>query len=127
MGYKSSGDRNKEISVEEYVNKIKSDLNDILMIWKNLRHEKTNFISFKDNDKGQVMHSESDKIEIMINDEADRVIEELFESILNKYQNDLEKSMKGNEFVFNYAHLLYYECHKINPNCDRSNGDSPTG
>ena len=73
------------------------------------------------------MHSESDKIEIMINDEVDRVIEEVFESILNKYQNDLEKSMKGNEFVFNYAHLLYYECRKMNPNCDRSNGDSPTG
>ena len=24
--------------------------------------------------------------------------------------------MKGSEFVFNYVHLLYYKCHKINPN-----------
>ena len=41
MGCKSSGYRNKEISVEEYVNKIKPDLNDILNdlkkseTWKN--------------------------------------------------------------------------------------------
>ena len=73
------------------------------------------------------MHPEKDKIEIMINDEEDRVIEELFEPILNRYQNHLEKSMKGNEFNYSYAHFLYYECHKMNPNCGRSNGDSPTG
>ena len=24
--------------------------------------------------------------------------------------------MKGSEFVFDYVHLLYYECHKIKPN-----------
>ena len=24
--------------------------------------------------------------------------------------------MKGSEFVFDYIHLLYYKCHKINPN-----------
>ena len=25
--------------------------------------------------------------------------------------------MKGNEFVFDYVQLLYYKCHKLNPNC----------
>ena len=24
--------------------------------------------------------------------------------------------MKGGEFAFEYVHLLYYKCHKINPN-----------
>ena len=24
--------------------------------------------------------------------------------------------MKGSEFVFDYVQLLYYKCHKINPN-----------
>ena len=33
--------------------------------------------------------------------------------------------MKGHEFVFNYIHLLYYKCHKINPNCGRSSIDCP--
>ena len=51
----------------------------------------------------------------MINDEADEVTGELFKSSKNKYQNNLE-SMKGSEFVFDYVHLLYYKCYKINPN-----------
>ena len=45
------------------------------------------------------MHSKSDNIEIMINDEADEVIEELFKSLPNRYQNNLEKLMKGSEFI----------------------------
>ena len=40
------------------------------------------------------MHSKSDNIEIMINDEADEVIKELFDSIKNRYQNNSE-FMKG--------------------------------
>ena len=59
------------------------------------------------------MHSKSDSIEIMINYEADEVQENLFESLKNRYQNNLE-SMKGSEFVFGCVHLLYYKCHKTN-------------
>ena len=70
------------------------------------------------------MHSKSDNIEIMINDEADEVIKELFDSVKNRYQNNLE-SMKGSEFAFDYVHLLYYKCHKINPNRGGSYIDSP--
>ena len=37
-----------------------------------------NVISSIDNDKKHVMHSKSDNIEIIINDEADEVVKELF-------------------------------------------------
>ena len=50
-----------------------------------------------------------------MNDEAGEVIKELFDPLKNGSQNNLEL-MKGSEFVFNYIHLLYYHCHKINPN-----------
>ena len=33
--------------------------------------------------------------------------------------------MKGSEFAFNYDHLLYCKCHKINPNCGGSYINSP--
>ena len=33
--------------------------------------------------------------------------------------------MKSNEFVFDYVHVLYYKCHKINPNRGGSYIDSP--
>ena len=33
--------------------------------------------------------------------------------------------MKGRDFVFNYVYLLYYKCHKINPNRGGLFIDSP--
>ena len=60
----------------------------------------------------------------MINDKADGVVDAFFESLRNRYQNNLV-SIKGSEFVFNYVHLLYYRCHKINPNGGGSYIDSP--
>ena len=61
-----------------------------------------NFISSKDNDEEHVMHSKSDNIEIMINDEANEFIKELFDSLKSRYQNNL-KSMNESEFVFDYV------------------------
>ena len=60
------------------------------------------------------MHSKSDNIEIMINGEADEVTE-LFQSLKNRYQNNLE-SMIGSESIFDYVHLLYDKFHKRKPN-----------
>ena len=70
------------------------------------------------------MHSNTDNIEIMIHDEADEIITELFDSLKNRYQNNLE-STTGSEFVFDYAHLLYYKYHKIDFNSGGSYIDSP--
>ena len=65
------------------------------------------FISSKDdNDKECLMHLKSDNIENMINDDADEVIEELFKSLQNRYQINLENSMKGSEFVFDNVHFF---------------------
>ena len=64
-----------------------------------------NIISSIDNDEERVMHLKSDNIEIMISDEEDEVIKELFDLIRNRYQDNLE-SMKGSEFVFNYVSLV---------------------
>ena len=60
----------------------------------------------------------------MINDDADEVVKKPFDSLKNKYQNNLE-SRRGSKFVFNYVQLLYYKCHKINPNRGGSYIDSP--
>ena len=70
------------------------------------------------------MYSKSDNIEITISDEADQVTKELFGSLENRCQNNLE-SMKGSEFAFDYAHLMYYKCHEIDLNRDGSYIGSP--
>ena len=51
----------------------------------------------------------------MMNDKADEIREERFDSSKIRYQNNLE-SMKGSKFVFDYVQLLYYKCHKIKTN-----------
>ena len=58
-----------------------------------------NFISSKDCNETRTMHTKSDNIEIMIGNETDEIIKKLFESLLQKYQEGLEKSMKGSEFI----------------------------
>ena len=51
------------------------------------------------------MHSKRDNIEIVINDEANEVIEDLFDSLKSRYQNNLEL-MKGSEFVFMFSYCI---------------------
>ena len=70
------------------------------------------------------MLSKSDNIEVMISDEADQFIKKLFDSLKDRYQNNLE-SMGGSNFAFDYVQLLHYKCHKINLNCGGSYIDSP--
>ena len=41
------------------------------------------------------------------------VVEELFESLLQKYQEVLEEKMRGSKFVFESIDLLHYKLHKI--------------
>ena len=71
-----------------------------------------NFISSKDSDETRNMHTKSDNIEIMIGSETDDIIDEFFESLLQKYQEGLEESMKGSEFIFDSVDLLYYHLQK---------------
>ena len=70
-----------------------------------------NFISSINDEKERVMHSKNDDIEILINDESNEAIKELFGSLKKRYQNNLE-SMKGSEFVFDYVQLSYYKTSK---------------
>ena len=71
----------------------------------------SNFISSIDNDEERLIYSKSDDIEIMINDEADGVIKELFDSLKNRHQNNLE-SLEVSAFVFDYG--IYYIINVIN-------------
>ena len=60
------------------------------------------------------MHSKSENIEIMNHIKADVVIEEVFDSLLNRYQTVLETSMKGSDIIFDCDNLLHHKFHKTN-------------
>ena len=61
------------------------------------------------------MHSKTDYKEIMISDLTDEVIGKLFNSLKNRYQDNLQL-MRGSDFILDYVQLLHYKCHKINLN-----------
>ena len=128
--YKSNSDRNKTLSIEEHFDKIRLYSKDIIDnrkksdMWRIQLTIAIKFISSIDSGEERVMHSKIDNIEVMMNDEADEVIKELFDSLKNRYHNNLE-TMKGSGFVFDYVYLLCHKCHKMNPNCSGSYIDSP--
>ena len=75
--YENKGRRNKTLSVEKHLNKIKPYLKDIINNLKKsdmLKIQLTitiNSISSKDNVEECVLHSKSDNKEIIISDKAD--------------------------------------------------------
>ena len=82
------------------------------------------FIFSKDSDEVPTMRTKSNNIEIMMGNETDEIIEELFESLLQKYQEGLEEKIRGSEFVFGSIDLLH-NLHKTILNRGGSHIDSP--
>ena len=64
------------------------------------------FMSSKDNEEECEMHLEIGNMEIMINDKPKEITEEIFQSLLSRYQIS--------DLIYDCVHLLYYKCHKIN-------------
>ena len=69
-------------------------------------------MSSQENDEERVIHSKSDNIKILINDQAGEVTEELFQIFYSRHQIGLETSMKGNDFILDSVYLLYYKYHE---------------
>ena len=61
----------------------------------------------------------------MMSNKTDDIIEKLFESLLQNYKKDLEKSNRGSEFVWDSIDLFYYHLRKISLKRGGSYIDSP--
>ena len=66
------------------------------------------FISSKSSDEIRKMHTKINNVKITIGSETDEVIEEPFESLLQRHQEGLEESMKGSGFIFDGVNLWHY-------------------
>ena len=94
-------------------------------IWKIQLTIAINFISSKDSEKEREMYSTSDNIKFTSYTDVNKVVKEIFESLLTRYQNNLEASMRQSEFMYNAVQLLHYKCHKVNFKRGSSYVDSP--
>ena len=78
-----------------------------------------NFISSKpDSNETRTMHTKSDNIEITMGSDTNEIIEELFKSLLKRYQ-------EGSVFIFDSFDALYYDLNKISLSKGGSCIDSP--
>ena len=118
--YRSNCDRNKNLSLKEYLYQIKPYLKDIVTdlqesdTWKIQLTIAINFISSKHAEEERAMHSTSNNEDFFTDDNANDIIDELLKSLLSRYQNNLETSIRGNYFIFDSVQLLYYKFHKTN-------------
>ena len=128
--YESKGD--KILSLKEYLNLIEKYLRELLEEYKQKGEWKVqltievNFISLKPcSDETRVMYTRSNNFEIMFGDNNDDIIEQLFESLLQKYEENLQNKMRESEFEFGGVNFLYYDFNKSSINRGGSYIDSP--
>ena len=136
--YESKGNKDKLLAISEYLDIIRPYLSNMINDHKTqgewrihsgntiIKHKNQserkiqltmaiNFISSKsDSDEApRTMRTKSNNVETMMDSETDKIIEALFESLLERYQEGLEKSMRGDEFIFDSVDALYYDLNKV--------------
>ena len=120
--HEGKGDKDKVLLVKEYLDMIRPYLSDMINDhkiegeWKFQLTMLINFMSSKDSEKTCTMHTKSHNIEIMMGSETDDIIKELFVSLLQNYQKELEELMRRSEFVFDSVDLLHHHLQKISLN-----------
>ena len=127
--YESKGNKDKILRPSEYLDMIRPYLSDKINYHKTqgewrihsgntITEHKTqgerkihlimgiNFISSKDSDETRTMHTKGNNVEIMMGSETDEILKELFKSILQRYREGLEESMRRSEFLIVLMHCI---------------------
>ena len=74
---------------------------------------KINFISsILDSNETRIMYTKSINVEFIIGSDTNEVIEDLFKSLLQGYQENLQEKTKGSGFAFDGVNSLYYDLNK---------------
>ena len=117
--YKSRGNKEKRLSVKQYLNKITPHLYDLIndhWIARRVRKiqisMRINFISSRDTGETRTIYEWSDNVSIMWGSDTGDIIRELFRSFLHSYQEE-EQIVSRSEFNFESAELMDYKLHKV--------------
>ena len=128
--YESKGDNISMVG--EYLALIEPYLRELINYYKNKGEWKIqltaqiNFISLKpDSGKTRVMHTRSDNEEFMNGSDTDEIIKELFKSLFQRHQENLQEKMRGSDFAFDGVNFLYCDFNKTSISRSRSYIDSP--
>ena len=124
-GYNNNYNYNYLNLIEPYLRELISDHKN-KGEWKIQLTAQIDFISLRPgSDETRVMHTRSVNEEFMNGSDTDEIIKELFRSLLQRYQENLQEKMKGLDFAFDGVNYLYYDLNKISISKGGSNTDSP--
>ena len=130
LEYGSGG--SNSLSFTEYLNLIKPYLEDLINEKKNKGEWKLqltaniSFVSLKpDSDETRLMYARSDPAEFINGSETEEIIESLYRSLLQKYQDDLNEKMRGSDFIFNGINYFYYDFNRVSISKGRFYIESP--
>ena len=72
-----------------------------------------NFISLRPgSDQTRVMYTRSDNEEFMNGDDTNEIIKLLFESFLQRFEENLQEKMRGSDFEFDGINFFYYNLYR---------------
>ena len=129
--YESRGDR--ILSIREYLTLIEKYLRELINRrmrmegeWKVQLSAEINFISLKPgSDETHVMYTRSDNEEFMSSDDTNEIIKLLFQSFLQRFEENLQNKMRGSEFEFGGINFFYYSFNKTSIYRGGTDTDSP--
>ena len=71
------------------------------------------------------MHTRSVCEEFMSGSETEEIVEKLFRSLLQRYQDNLNEKMRGSDFIFNGVNYLFYDFNRVSISKGGSYIESP--
>ena len=71
------------------------------------------------------MHTRSVCEEFMSGSETEEIVEKLFRSLLQRYQDNLNEKMRGSDFKFNVVNYLFYDFNRVRTRKGGSYIESP--
>ena len=118
----SKWDKNKSLSIEEYLNNIMTYLKELINShkviengsreWKIQLNANIKNVSLDDAMDIRTFYVWSINEEIRLGNETDDIVESLINSFLNNYQKEQQVSRKESNFVFDCVDSMRYNFHK---------------
>ena len=117
--YESNGDKDCSLSIIFYFSKVEPFLCDLIDFykiigeWKIQLSMQVNFTTDNNDDKGLILHTKSDNVEIMWGIDTKTIVTKLFDTLKQRYQEGLETKMDASNYIFDRVVLLEYHFHKV--------------
>ena len=129
--YQTTSDRKNMLTPNEYFKTIEPGLINLINkhkndSWKIQLTMKIIFTPIKDFNDKIALYIKTKNVEIMMGIDTNEIVKELFESVIQKYQELMEYSTNNSGLVLEGAELMNYDINKITINRAGSYIESPT-